>query len=221
MKETPTSEFAAHARHKLAVLQQNAHALNRIWGAAIHGFRANSPIPEKDLAALEDEHGLELPWEYRSYLLEVGDGGAGPWQGLLPIREAITESLLNCPGCLTGAFLHGTPRNDAEGVQRRWFQFRDANRRGYVPVPRETAMAPDFMAGSLIIARGKPDRGEPTLYRLVLNGTERGRVWRDQRHRSGGVGPCESASWRIHDPTFREWMLTWIEQSELGHQFGL
>lgn len=221
MIELPEAEFVAHVRDKLASLQQNAHALNQIWGAAIHRFRANPPIPEQDLAGLQNEHGLELPSDYRSYLSQVGDGGAGPWQGLLPIREAITASSVDCAECLRRPFLHGTARIDSDGIQRKWFQFRDSTGRGYVPVPLETAMSPDFMAGSLVIARGKMKRGAPTLYRLVLNGPERGHVWRDDRDQSGRVGPCESASWRIQDPTFREWMLAWIEQCELGHQFGL
>lgn len=221
MREPPEAGFVTHVRAKLADLQQNAHALNQIWGADIHRFRANSPIPEQELGALETEHGVELPSDYRSYLVEVGDGGAGPWQGLLPIREAIAESLLDCPACLTRPFLHGSLRVDPDGVQRKWFQFRQPDRRGYVPVPLEEAMSPEFMAGSLVIAHGKPKGGAPTLYRLVLNGPERGRVWRDERARSSSVGPCESASWRVQDPTFQEWMLAWIEQCELGHQFGL
>lgn len=221
MNDISEREFAAEMSRKLVALERNTHALNHIWGATAHRFRANPAIPKQDLADLENEFGVALPSDYRSYLVRVGDGGAGPWQGLLPIRDAIAESVRDCPECLNRPFPHGIPRLDADGVKRTWFQFRDPNGRGYVPVPLETAMSPNFMAGSLIIARGKPDRRAPTLYRLVLNGPERGRVWRDQRERSGGVGPCESASWRIHDPTFRDWMLAWMEQCEIGHQFGL
>ncbi len=221
MCDVSDAEFVAHVRQKLAELQQDAHALNQIWGASAHRFQSNPPISEQHLADLERKHGVELPSDYRSYLLEVGDGGAGPWQGLLPIRHAISQSLSECPGCMRRPFLHGAVRLGLDGVRRKWFQFRQPERRGYLPVSLETAMSPEFMAGTLMIAWGKPKAGSSTSYRLVLNGPERGRVWRDERARSGTVGPCESASWGVADPTFQAWMTAWTEQCELGHQFGL
>jgi len=221
MADASQSEFLEQARQKLTDLQHNEHAQNQIWGASVHRFRVNPPVPEEEVARLEKEHDIELPSDYRSYLIEIGDGGAGPWQGLLPIREAIAESLMECPRCLAQPFLHGTPHIDPDGKQRKWFQFRQPDRRGYVPLPIDEAMRPEFMAGSLIIAHGRPKGGAHILYRLVLNGLERGRVWRDDRARSGTVAPSDSPSWRVHDPQFREWMLAWLDQCVIGHQFGL
>lgn len=212
-------EFIGQVRVELAVLQKNRHALNQIWGAATHRFHPHPPIAEAELAALEAEHGIRLPADYRAYLAQVGDGGAGPWQGLLPVREAIRQSLENSPGGLTDPFPHGTYR-DPEGRQR-WFQFRDPQKRGYRAVPLDEGLSPAFVAGSLVIAHGKPRGGVAQCYRLVLAGPERGRVWWDDRTRIGAMGPCESASWNLPQAGFREWMLRWLQDCRIAQQFGL
>lgn len=220
MEDGSDPEFLDRVRRELAELQRNRHALNQIWRAAAHRFQPNPPIAEEELAALEAEHGIQLPADYRAYLTQVGDGGAGPWQGLLPIREAIRQSLEGSPAGLTETFRHGRtyPLPDAG---YRWFQFRDPEKRGYVPFPPDEALSPAFVAGSLLIAHGKPKGGVAQRYRLVLTGPERGRVWWDDRVRIGAMGPCETASRNLWKVGFREWMLMWLEDSRIGQQFGL
>lgn len=212
--------FLDRVLRELAELQESRHALNQIWGAAGHRFLPNPPIPEEELAALEAEHGIQLPADYRAYLTQIGDGGAGPWQGLLPIREAIRQSLEGSPGGLTDEFRHGGT-HQLPDAGYRWFQFRDPEKRAYVPFQPDEALSPAFVAGSLIIAHGKPRGGVSQCYRLVLTGPERGRVWWDDRVRIGGMGPCETASRDLWKAGFREWMLMWLEDSRIGQQFGL
>lgn len=212
-------DFAAEARHLLGELRHNKHSLNQIWGASTHRFLPNPPIPEDEIQEHELRYGIRLPSDYRTYLLEVGNGGAGPGQGLLPLGEAIRQSLAGCPDCLARPFPHGmdSPRSHAQ----RWFQFRDPGAPGYVPITTDEAMAPEFMSGSLVIAHGKPIKGGAVAYRLVVSGDQYGRVWRDDRARSASVGPCASASRSLTEVHFREWMLTWLEDSMLAQQFCL
>lgn len=220
MEDGSDPGFLDRARRELAVLQKNRHALNQIWGAAVHRFHPHPPIAEAELAALEAEHEIRLPADYRAYLTQVGDGGAGPWQGLLPVREAIRQSLQNSPGGLTKTFRHGRVYH-FPGDACRWFQFRDPQKHAYVPFPPDEAMSPAFVAGSLVIAHGKPKGGLAQCYRLVLTGAERGRVWWDDRARIGALGPCAKGSPHIPGAGFREWMLLWLEDSRIGQQFGM
>jgi hypothetical protein len=220
MEDGSDPGFLDRARRELAALQANRHALNQIWGAAVHRFHPDPPIAEAELAALEAEHGIQLPADYRAYLTQVGDGGAGPWQGLLPIHEAIRQSLESSPGGLTDTFRHGRVYR-FPGDACRWFQFRDPRKHAYVPFPPDEALSPSFVAGSLIIAHGKPKGGLPQCYRLVLTGPERGRVWWDDRARIGALGPCAKGSPHIPGAGFREWMLLWLADCRIGQQFGM
>ena len=46
-----------------------------VFGASGHHFEFREPIKEGELIAWEREHHVELPAEYRAYLLELGNGG--------------------------------------------------------------------------------------------------------------------------------------------------
>ncbi|MFI7615872.1 SMI1/KNR4 family protein [Nonomuraea terrae] len=56
-----------------------------VFGSADHGWQLGPPLEADDLADLEARLGIELPDEYRSFLLRAGCGGAGPAYGLFPV----------------------------------------------------------------------------------------------------------------------------------------
>ncbi|MEW2180312.1 SMI1/KNR4 family protein [Streptomyces sp. NPDC005406] len=59
---------------------------NRVFGAVGHKFFLEDPLSPADLADLEGQMGVSLPEEYRTFLLHVGAGGAGPAHGVYPAR---------------------------------------------------------------------------------------------------------------------------------------
>lgn len=61
-------------------------ALLESFSAKKHSYRLNRPLAEADVAAFEAEHGVTLPDEYRRFVTELGDGGAGPSYGLQTLR---------------------------------------------------------------------------------------------------------------------------------------
>lgn len=220
MEDGSDPAFVDRVRRELAELRANRSARPHARGAAALRLDPHPPIPEAELAALEAGHGIRLPADYRAFLTQVGDGGAGPWQGLLPVREAIRQSLENSPGGLTDTFRHGRTYRLPDGVYR-WFQFREPEKRAYVPFDGEEAGSPAFVAGSLVIAHGRPKGGTARCYRLVLTGPERARVWWDDRARIGALGPCEAYSVHLRQVGFREWMLAWLEDCRIGVRFGM
>lgn len=60
------------------------------FGVEAHNYELNSPISDKKLRELEKKFKISLPEEYRSFLLNVGNGGAGPSYGLYSIEGALT-----------------------------------------------------------------------------------------------------------------------------------
>jgi hypothetical protein len=53
-----------------------------------HRYRLRRPLSEKRVLAFEAAQGITLPAAYRTFLLSVGDGGAGPHFGLVPLGGA-------------------------------------------------------------------------------------------------------------------------------------
>lgn len=57
------------------------------FGADSHRFRLHPPIDEAALSHFEEEHHINLPNDYRSFLKLAGNGGAGPYYGIYKLDE--------------------------------------------------------------------------------------------------------------------------------------
>jgi len=57
----------------------------RVFGSQQHLYRFGNTLPEEELAAFESANGVRLPQDYRRFLAEIGNGGAGPFYGLEPL----------------------------------------------------------------------------------------------------------------------------------------
>lgn len=53
-----------------------------VTGASDHRYRVGPCAPEAWIAFAEGRYGIRLPDQFRRFLLEVGNGGCGPWHGL-------------------------------------------------------------------------------------------------------------------------------------------
>lgn len=62
-----------------------------ISGAHSHKYKLRAPADEAKIRKFEADHQIELPEEYRKFLLFLGDGGAGPYFGLYSLKEVDRE----------------------------------------------------------------------------------------------------------------------------------
>jgi hypothetical protein len=80
------SAHAALARiaDKLAALRRADPRLE-VYGASSHRYHLNPPLSEREVLAFEERARVTIPEEYRVYLLEFANGGAGPDNGVFPL----------------------------------------------------------------------------------------------------------------------------------------
>jgi len=56
-----------------------------VFGASSHGYELQPPLTKGELADVESQYGARFPEDYRTFLVEVGRGGAGPTYGIFPL----------------------------------------------------------------------------------------------------------------------------------------
>lgn len=194
-------------RAKLARLHEHDQR-HAIFGSKHHGDALGTCLGEEQLRALEEDCGIRFPESYRQFLLQVGNGGAGPDYGLL----AVEESLRECPpGRLTQPFpavfvapvLSTTPKDldgsdelvdEPDDLDPLW---QDSRRPDalcqWVRYPSEgwpAASNPAQLEGGIGVQRWDEEGRRPGAMEvahngcgittlLVVTGPERGAIWVD------------------------------------------
>jgi hypothetical protein len=85
------------------------------FGAATHRYRRGVPISESRLAEIEAAGQVRLPEDYRDFLLEFGDGGAGPYYGLVALDQPAQLAQL-AGACQLGEHVAAAPATPWCGV---------------------------------------------------------------------------------------------------------
>lgn len=65
----------------------------RLFGARLHKYELGAPLSENDLSELEGKFDFSIPPDYRLFLREVGNKGAGPFLGLEDVRDCLHQFL--------------------------------------------------------------------------------------------------------------------------------
>jgi hypothetical protein len=87
----------------------------RVFGAAAHQYKLNLPLPVSVIEEFEQRHGVSLPEDYRRFVTEIGNGGAGPYYGLFPFGQQ-DDGFVYCAwetGGLVGDFSQPFPHTAA------------------------------------------------------------------------------------------------------------
>ncbi|WP_133917287.1 SMI1/KNR4 family protein [Streptomyces sp. NBC_00582] len=189
-------------------------------GGRGHHFRFAQPLSEPEISEAEAQWGVSLPAEYRSFLLEVGAGGAGPGYGLSVLRRTdagwlwsnvdrgLRHDYLGLP------FLTGEERWRvlAEHDDRQPLQ-SGSDDEAYFAAYSAWMTAGDELfdrvtSGALTLSHG----GCGYCYLLVLTGPERGRMWQDDRPGGGEFSPLGEPRTPVG---FARWYLGWVEGAEI------
>lgn len=182
----------------------------RIFGASSHRYRFNPRATEREVASCERRWSMKLPADYREFLLDVGNGGAGPFYGVFRLGEwdgagdgePWEASIIGDP---SRPFPHRGPWNErrnyasapSDAESAKYDRWMDLDRRYY---------APALTNGSIPICT----EGCALRFLLVVAGPEAGHVWYDSRADEKGILPLGEGKIR---PTFSDWYLAWLENS--------
>ncbi|WP_372346162.1 SMI1/KNR4 family protein [Streptomyces sp. KL116D] len=175
---------------------------DRVFGARGHGFRLGPVLGEEQLLSLEAELGVALPAAYRSFLLGVGCGGAGPHYGLMtPVRQDDGWQWrgvgLAYQGQPTTAEFAGRPfvaealqteldALDADEPRAADFADDDAYRQASAAWDARYEELYDAQeAGAVFLS----EQGCGYTSLLVTTGPHRGEIWEDLRPMDRGIVP--------------------------------
>lgn len=189
---------------KLTVLKA-ADTHLRLFGASTHLYRLSSPVPEEELQHFEALHNITLPTEYRSFLMEIGECGAGPYYGLLSLSSTLYNDI---------------DRGSVLIDPSKEFTFTEAWNSDYEPIADEEEnhklykaweqdyFDPKWASGMLRIS----NFGCGVSINIVVNGAEHGNIWVDDRCNDGGIYPDPhfGKQGRI---TFTNWYEAWLDEA--------
>ena len=118
--------------NKIAFLSQQIRQLRkadsklRVFGAPSHRYRFQSTLSESQLADFECAQNCQLPADYRAFLQLIGNGGGGPYYGIVSLQDAALESDLSQPGisrpCRTTSQSRRSIRATIDGIMLDWWQ---------------------------------------------------------------------------------------------------
>jgi HEAT repeat protein len=163
-----------------------------------HRFRLNRPSGELTVRRFERHHGIPLPEDYRAFLRLAGNGGAGPYYGLLPLEKWDDAVLESRPSYLA----QPSPLRPGIPAGAEWEQV--------LGCPWE-----DLFQGTLALVH----QGCSYYALLVVTGAYCGRVVYVNLDRGG-------APYFVHHPDFLSWYERWLDELLEGYDdfwfgFGL
>jgi len=183
------------------------------FGVEAHGFRVNARLSEADAWAFEQDHKIVLPADFRVFLTDVGNGGAGPFYGVFPLGQMDDNVGLRqwnendgLVGILSEPFLLEEPWNDLSGIPNS--ELESQNEAEY------WAQMDSFEKrywSSILVNGAIPICHEGCALRiwLVVTGRRPGYLWEDRRSENEGLLPVRLANGS--PATFGSWYEQWLD----------
>lgn len=198
-----------------------------LFGSEQHGYKLNPPIALAEIERFESEKGVHLPDDYRLFVTQIGNGGAGPYYGVFAFgyQDDGSSSCRWEDASLVGDLAKPFPHEDRWNLPESfWAQKPDTSE----DTPLEEVdrlyadwdarieadyWNPSLMNGSIPICHV----GCALRHWLVINGKCKGQVWADERADEGGIYPLQDNDGRIIG--FDQWYGDWLDAAL--REFGI
>jgi hypothetical protein len=220
MTHTASTDWTGVRERVLALHRGRRRAA--VFGADGHDFALKEPLTLLELSALEEQIGTQLPTDYRSFLLEVGAGGAGPSYGVFPVEQVegtwrwIGDGADNADLTLISQPFPGPTgdeiRDRVYSAKPQEDSFQDiddfdAAFQAWQDDMLRDLWDPKHTAGAICIC----DLGCASYELLVITGEARGTMWADYRVEDSDLKPIEIDG---QPATFARWYLQWLAEAE-------
>lgn len=185
-----------------------------VFGAEVHDFRLNPRLPEAEALAFERDHHVPLPPDYRQFLRDVGNGGAGPFYGVFPLgrmddgmgsREWHEND--GSVGMLSEPFLLEEAWNDVSCLPKP--ELTNQNQAEYdaqMELFEKRYWSATLVNGAIPICH----EGCALRIWLVVTGSQAGSLWEDRRSEYGGLHRIRLADGS--PATFARWYEQWLDE---------
>lgn len=182
-----------------------------IFGANKHRYKLNPPIGADTIKRFEEFYSIKLPSEYTLFLTQLGNGGAGPFYGLEPLKNVLfadldykdSNSLLNpsipFPHLQEWNMNFKPAISHEENEVEYYFQLEQFE---------EVYFNKNEMAGTIAIC----NYGCGVKINMVVNGQEYGNVWTDDRVSDNGIYPSRELG-NEGRLKFLDWYELWLDNS--------
>jgi HEAT repeat protein len=162
------------------------------FGSNSHQFKLNPPITEAELREFEATHSVTLPDDFRAFLQQVGNGGAGPYYGIYPLDrwdDFATSVMDEVPG---GFLAQPCPLKPGTNAGLTFENDVDAK---------------EIYQGTLSLGT----QGCSYAMQLIVTGSYRGRVVYCD---SDG----EASPYVLREPDFLSWYERWLDEVLGGYE---
>ncbi len=179
----------------------------RVFGADLHHFHLYPVLTDDRVADFEDRYRFRLPHEYRRFLTEVGNGGAGPFYGLFPLGM-VDKGVGHAPW-ERADWLVGDPAATFPHADRWDSEFdpsvEDVSEEEWA-IAEAANWSPALVGGAVPICHA----GCSLRYWIVVTGPLAGDIWYDARVDWGGFSPVRVDGRRL---SFLPWYRRWLEEA--------
>lgn len=197
-------------KNKLRQLKEDDR-FYKIFGSQQHRYKLNPTLSSGKIREFELKYNITLPAGYASFLLNIGNGGAGPYYGIEPLENVLFTDLDYKPSELllnpSKPFLHTKPWNlhfEAtvdETNDEEYYKQLDAFQKIYFDEEQRN--------GCIAIC----NYGCAINFMLVVNGQEYGNIWVNDRANDNGIYPSKHPE-NEEKISFLDWYELWLDKSE-------
>ncbi|HEX9061796.1 MAG TPA: SMI1/KNR4 family protein [Clostridia bacterium] len=96
MIQTALNEQISRIKEKLPIAKAKDLNLN-VFGSQKHKYALANTVSSQEVEAFEQNNNIVLPIEYKLFLYELGNGGAGPYYGIYPLKTSSVDQYLSKP----------------------------------------------------------------------------------------------------------------------------
>ena len=187
----------------------------QVFGARSHRYKLAPRLSERAVSKFESQYRVVLPEDYRSFLLQMGNGGAGPFYGVFPLGmwdgpgrgfEPWTDKPYVVSDLSRDFALTDVWNLEPERLEGPDSFESDEEEDAYWKNVEEELFPERLTFGWFPISH----HGCALRTYLVTSGPERGNVWFDGRPEKSPVSPHIHQGSRL---TFSAWYELWLDQS--------